>query len=173
LLVSILPASYLNLTDYRLFIQGCDALYHWTAVSAYDQRHRHRHSLTHSLDFQTCSTDIYICTLNASTIRPNLKACYSGGSIDHNMKDCPFSKQTGKPQSQKRPSNFQPNTAKTMSNFTPRSDAHAYGESRLVVCFNWNQGHCSSVACWRTHVCSRCGGPEPRITCSCCNATKG
>jgi hypothetical protein len=60
LLMSILPNLYMTLTDYRLFVQTCDALYHWSAVSAYDQRHRHRLSLTHSLEFQTCSTDIYI-----------------------------------------------------------------------------------------------------------------
>jgi hypothetical protein len=173
LLMSILPALYLNLTDYRLFVQNCDALYHWSAVSAYDQRHRHRLSLTHSLDFQTCSTDIYICTLNASTIRPNPKACYVCGSIDHNMKDCPFSKQQPKPNTQKRNQPYQPNQPKLMSNFTPRSDAQAYGEGRQVVCFNWNQGRCNSVVCWCTHVCSGCGGVEPRISCSRCNTTKG
>jgi hypothetical protein len=173
LLVSIFPALYLSLTDYRLFIQGCDALYHWSAVSAYDQRHRHRQSLTHSFEFQTCSTDIYISTLNATTIRPNPKTCYGCGSIDHNMKDCPFSKQPVKNSNPKRNQNYPSAPPKLTQNFTPRSDAQAYGESRQVVCFNWNQGRCSSVACWRTHVCSGCGGPEPHITCSRCNSTKG
>ena len=54
-----------------------------------------------------------------------------------------------------------------------KTDVQAYGESRQVVYFNWNSGRCNSVACWRTHICSGCGGKEPRITCARCNAAKG
>jgi hypothetical protein len=177
LLMTMNPKLYQNLADYRMFLQGCDAVYHWAAVTSYDQRHRHRLSMNHSLEFQNCSTDIYVSTLNANTIRPNPKACYMCGSIDHHMKDCPFPKQPSKPQSQpsKKPfsqssNNIRPNNP---SNFVPRSEAQAYGGDRQVICFNWNSGRCNSTACWRAHICSGCGGPEPRSTCSRCNSTKG
>jgi hypothetical protein len=97
LLINMLPTLYQALADYRLFIQTCDAIYQWSAVTSYDQRHRHRTSLTNSVDFNTCSTDIYVCTLNANTVRPNPKTCYACGSIDHSLKDCPFQRQSNRP----------------------------------------------------------------------------
>ena len=168
------------MSDYRLFIQSCDATYHWQAVSSYDQRHRHRTSMSRSLDFTLCSTDIYVVTLNANTIRPTPKACYSCGSLDHNMKDCPFQKQMNRPQSQPPRKNFQsasnaprPQPSNVNTNFVPRSDAQSFGEGKQVLGFHFNNGRCNSPACWRLHICSGCGGPEPRITCSRCNASKG
>jgi hypothetical protein len=177
LLISLNTALYQRLAEYRLFIQGCDAIYHWSAVSSYDQRHRHLNSLTHSFDFNVCNMEIYCCTLNASSIRPNPKACFICGSIDHHMKDCPFQKQSSKSTyAQKKPAqggysqNF---NSKPTQPFVPRTDTQAFGGERPVLCFNWNNGRCSSPACWRLHVCSGCGGPDPRITCPRCNASKG
>jgi hypothetical protein len=92
LLIEMNHTLYQCLSDYRLFIQSCDATYHWPAVTSYDQRHRHRTSMAHSVDFTACSTDIYVVTLNANTIRPTPKSCYSCGSLYHNIKDCPFQK---------------------------------------------------------------------------------
>ena len=174
LLISLNTALYQRLSDYRLFVQGCDAIYHWAAVSSYDQRHRHLVSLNHSYDFNVCNMEIYCCTLNASSIRPNPKACFICGSIDHHMKDCPFAKQSSKysPGQKKVGQGVYPSNsiAKTSQPFVPRTDAQAFGESRPVLCYNWNNGRCSSPACWRLHVCSGCGGPDPRITCTRCNA---
>ena len=169
---------YQPLSDYRIFIQSCDAIYQWSAVSSYDQRHRHRISMTNSLDFCTCSTDIYVCTLNANTIRPNPKSCYSCGSIDHNMKDCPFQRQQNRqPQPPKRNYNNSAPPAKSNTNsnqsFVPRTDAQAFGDGKPTICYNFNNGRCNSPACWRLHQCSGCGGPDPRITCPRCCAAKG
>ena len=170
LLITMNIALYQQLSDYRLFVQGCDAIYHWAAVSSYDQRHRHKLSLTHSFDFNICNTEIYVCTLNASSIRPNPKACFSCGSLDHHLKDCPFQRQgTSKNNSTQRKSlNYPSQQPKPNPNFVPRSDSQAYGESKQVLCFNWNNGRCSNPACWRLHACSGCGGPDPRTTCPRC-----
>ena len=145
-------------------------------VTSYDQRHRHRAFMSNSVDFNNCSTDIYVSTLNANTIRPNPKSCYSCGSIDHNVKDCPFQRQQNR-NSQPPRKNFnnsgsmqaKPNTNQQ---FTPRSDVQVYGD-KPVICFNYNNGRCNSPACWRLHQCSGCGGPDPRITCPRCCAAKG
>ena len=178
LLVTMTASLYQTLTDYRLFVQSCDALYLWSAVSSYDQRHRHRTSMTNSLDFNNCSTDIYVSTLNANTIRPNPKSCYACGSIDHNLKDCPFQQNPNRPSSKfPKRSHPYPNTGQAKPNmnqsFTPRTDVQAFADSKPVLCFNFNNGRCNSPACWRLHQCSGCGGPEPRITCSRCTAAKG
>jgi hypothetical protein len=159
LLISLNNSLYQRLAEYRLFIQGCDAIYHWSAVSSYDQRHRHLMSLKHSYDFNVCNTEIYCCTLNASSIRPNPKACYICGSIDHHMKDCPFQKQSKFPSAQKKSgqnSYSSPSYNKPSNQpFVPRSDSQAFGESRPVLCYNWNNGRCNSPACWRLHVFSQ------------------
>ena len=170
LLISANSALYQQLADYRLFIQGCEAIYHWASVSTYDQRHRHHSSLTRSLEFNTCNMEIYCCTMNASSVRPNPKACFVCGSLDHQMKDCPFQKTSTKSISTpKKNSSNQMNTGgKSNQNFNSRTDAQAYGGPML--CYNWNNGRCSSPDCWSLHVCSGCRGPEPRITCSRCNA---
>jgi hypothetical protein len=179
LLISMNPVLYQSLSDYRLFIQSCDATYHWQAVTSYDMRHRHRISMSHSLDFTVCSTDIYVVTLNANTIRPSSKGCYSCGSLDHNMKDCPFQKNAARPQSQSARKNFPVSSNPTRSNvnntFTPRSESQAYEREgqKPTICYNFNNGRCHSPACWRLHACSGCNGPEPRVTCSRCNAPKG
>jgi hypothetical protein len=177
LLITMTPALYQPLCDYRLFIQSCDAIYQWPAVTSYDQRHRHRTSMTNSVDFNSCSTDIYVSTLNANTIRPNPKTCYACGSIDHNMRDCPFQRQSSKQyQPPKKNSNYSnPQVPRPNPNqsFIPRTDTQAYAESKPVICFNFNNGRCNSPACWRLHQCSGCGGPEPRITCARCASAKG
>jgi hypothetical protein len=168
LLITMTPSLYQSLSDYRLFIQSCDATYHWPAVTSYDMRHRHRTSMSHSLDFTICSTDIYVVTLNVNTIRPTPKSCYNCGSLDHNIKDCPFQKPASRNQSQAPTprksfpptnSNPRPNVS---TNFIPRTDSQAYGGDRQVLCYNWNNGRCTSPACWRAHICSVAGVTPPK-----------
>ena len=151
LLISVTPSLYQTLSDYRIFIQSCDAIYIWSAVTSYDQRHRHRTSMSKSLEFNSCSTDIYVSTLNANTIRPNPKSCYACGSIDHNLKDCPFQRQNSRPVAQPSKKNFNSNTQprpNTNNSFVPRSDAQAFGDCP-VICYNFNNGRCNNPACWR------------------------
>jgi hypothetical protein len=161
---------YLKCANYRLFIQRHNALYTWTAVTLYDQRFRHKLSMTRSFDFEVVDTNIAFLVFNSLSVKPNHKGCFRCGSIDHHQKSCPFptggslEKTQTTPKKASRPS-YSPNYQNTG---TP-SSTYSYSRTR-EICFNYNSGKCAdSGACGRRHVCSGCGGPDPFFRCFRCN----
>jgi hypothetical protein len=162
---------YLKCASYRLFIQRHNALYTWTAVTLYDQRFRHKLSMTSSFDFDIVDTNIAFLVFNSLSVKPNHKGCFRCGSLDHHQKACPFS--TGgsleKAQvTQKKPSRSSYSPSQNQSTGPP-SSSYTYSRAR-ETCFNYNSGKCAdSATCGRRHVCSGCGGPDPFFRCFRCN----
>jgi hypothetical protein len=162
---------YLHMTKYRMFIQKCDSSYIWGAVYSYDQRHRHKLSMSKDVLFDVTDTDIYVTLMNSQSVKPNMKACYRCGSLDHISKDCAFLETS---QMEKTPS---ANPRKTrfgtpaVSGGFPRFNAGtgASAGRQAQVCYNFNAGRCYVSQCSRLHVCQQCGGPDPWFKCYRCN----
>jgi hypothetical protein len=93
LLVICYPNLYAGLCCYRIFIQTCAAKHWWPSVYSYDVRNRAKHSMNKSFEFQCLDNDIYVTTMDATTIKPNVKNCNRCKSIWHIAKDCPFSEE--------------------------------------------------------------------------------
>ena len=91
LLVTFNPALYPGMCAYRIFIQTCAAKHWWPSVYTYDVRNRAKHSMEKSFEFHRLDNDIYVTTMDATTIKPNVKQCSRCKSIWHVAKDCPFS----------------------------------------------------------------------------------
>jgi hypothetical protein len=81
LLVENDPRLYPGLCAYRVFVQTCSAKHWWPSVYAYDVRNRAKHSMTHSFAFHQLDNDIYVTTLDATTIKPNVRMCSRCKSI--------------------------------------------------------------------------------------------
>jgi hypothetical protein len=163
LLVGFDPSLYSGLVAYRIFIQTCAAKHWWPSVYSYDVRNRAKHSMNHSFLFHQLDNDIYVTTMDATTIKPNVKQCNRCKSIWHMGKDCPFSEEgaLAPPTRQTQtPSGQQGASSGRQNGNTPMSSQ---------VCFNWNAGRCHDSRCVRRHVCERCGGPQPLPRCANCN----
>jgi hypothetical protein len=161
-LVDYDPSLYKNFCAYRIFIQTSAARYWWPAVYSYDVRNRAKHSMDKSFAFQTIDNDIYVTTMDSSTVRQNVKCCSRCRSIWHNVQDCPFSESGALAQGPRQ------NSAPAR----PAGPSKVQNSIANQICYNWNLGRCFH-ACVRRHICETCYGPEPRITCSRCNATAG
>jgi len=162
LLVGYDPTLYTKFCAYRIFIQTSAARYWWPAVYSYDVRNRAKHSMSHSFEFQTIDNDIYVTTMDNSTVRQNIKCCSRCKSIWHSVPDCPFAESGPMAQGPRQPST--PARAQSGPSKTANSVANQ-------ICYNWNAGRCFQ-ACVRRHVCDTCLGPDPRITCPRCNKAK-
>jgi hypothetical protein len=161
-LVSHDPTLYPALVSYRIFIQTCDAKYVWPSVYSYDVRNRASKSMSLSLEFNCIDNDIYITTMDSSSARANIKQCSRCKSIWHSMLDCPFQDDIVMPTTTKPQKNQQQQQQPAKS---PAFNANGTRQ----ICFNWNAGRCSDIYCQRLHVCSGCGGHDPKPRCIHCN----
>ena len=93
LLVTYNPALYPGMCAYRIFIQTCAAKHWWPSVYSYDVRNRAKHSMEKSFLFHHLDNDIYVTTMDATTIKPNVRQCSRCKSIWHVSRDCPFSEE--------------------------------------------------------------------------------
>jgi hypothetical protein len=162
LLVCDNPSLYPSMCTYRIFIQTCAAKYWWPAVYSYDVRNRSKHAMDRSFNFDSIDHNIYVTTMDSTTVRQNVRNCARCKSIWHVIKDCPFSEDGSVAAS--------PRQATTSAR--PQANAARIVRSPDVgnqICFNWNAGRCNVNPCPRRHVCETCGGPDPKPRCSTCN----
>jgi len=52
----------------------------------------------------------------------------------------------------------------TIKNQPPPSSLRS-SNRRVEACINWNKGNCTWSRCYRSHVCSDCGGSHPLVSC--------
>ena len=107
--------------------------------------------------FQDIDHDVYITTLDSTTIRQNIRQCQRCKSIWHIIKDCPFAEDGAVAQGPRQ----------TQQTASPKLNM-VRAAAAAQVCYNWNAGRCNQP-CLRRHVCEGCGGMEPRPRCISCN----
>ena len=160
LLIDYDPSLYTGFCEYRTFIQICAAKYWWPAVYSYDVRNRSKHAMRRSFQFDNIDHDIYVTTMDSTTVRQNIRNCNRCKSIWHVLKDCPF--QEGDPMASGTRQTPQQKPQATAARIERPSVASQ-------ICYNWNAGRCAANPCQRHHVCETCGGPDPRPRCLTCN----
>ena len=166
LLVGHNPDLYTGFCAYRVFIQTCATKHLWPSVYSYDVRNRAKHSMEKSFQFNVIDNDIYVTTMDSSTIRPNVRQCTRCKSILHPVRDCPFSEDGAlapAPRASQTPQSGQSQ---------PRRSSNSGAAASQQVCFNFNAGRCNTNRCVRLHICERCGGPDPLLYCPRCNPTQ-
>jgi hypothetical protein len=154
---------YPALVSYRIFIQTCAAKFVWPSVYSYDVRNRASKSMSLSLEFNHIDHDLYITTMDSSSARTNVKQCTRCKSIWHSLQDCPFQDDIVAPTNNKLPQKPQ------VLQQQPGKSASFNANGTRQICFNWNAGRCSDIYCQRLHVCSGCGGHDPKPRCIHCN----
>jgi hypothetical protein len=161
LLIQHDPSLYTGFCAYRIFIQTCAAKYWWPAVYFYDVRNRSNHAMHHSFQFDHIDQDIYVTTMDSTTVRQNIKNCSRCKSIWHVVKDCPFQEDSPVASGPRQPS----------QHTRPQANATRLERQNISnqICYNWNAGRCTANPCQRRHVCESCGGPDPRPRCIPCN----
>ena len=131
---------YEQMADYRTFISECDRKYAWSAVAAYDIRHRAKLSRK-SVNFSNVDISLQAQLLDASSVKTNAPRCYRCRSFQHNVAECPF------PQS------------------ATQKSASQKADKKKEVCRNFNNLKCVISNCPRQHVCKSCGGELPYELC--------
>ena len=154
---------YPALVSYRIFIQTCAAKFVWPSVYSYDVRNRASKSMSLSLEFNHIDNDLYITTMDSSSARTNVKQCTRCKSIWHSLQDCPFQDDISVSVNTKQTQNNQRQQQQ------PSKSTNQNANRTRQVCFNWNAGRCSDIYCQRLHVCSGCGGHDPKPRCIQCN----
>ena len=132
---------YEHMSEYRSFICNCDRKYMWSAITAYDIRHRAQLSRK-SVEFSVLNVSLQAQLLDASAIRNNVSRCLRCKSFDHQVNECPFSQ-----------------TA-------PRTTAVAPQKKKPEICRNFNSLKCVTTDCPRRHVCRSCFGELPFDLCT-------
>jgi len=84
-----LQEVYEHMAEYRAYICDCDKKYMWSAIAAYDIRHRAKLSRK-SVYFSTADVTLQAQLLDASAIKSNALRCYRCKSFQHNVSECPF-----------------------------------------------------------------------------------
>jgi hypothetical protein len=175
ILVESDPSLYPILAEYRIFIQTCSARHLWNSVYSYDVRNRAKKSMTRLFRFDTIDNDIYVSSLDSSTVRNNVRMCNRCHSIWHGVKDCPFPEELSVASSGRSTQNSRQgqgnfnNTGSGSGNYNTGLNNFS-GRRANQACYNWNAGRCNLNPCTRLHVCERCGGPEPLPRCQNCNS---
>jgi hypothetical protein len=129
---------YEYMSDYRAFICEIDRKYVWSAIAAYDIRHRAQLSRK-SVEFCKPNLSLQAQLLDSSALRTNVPRCYRCRSFQHSVSECPF------PQGAPR---LAPQKKKT------------------EICRNFNNLKCVVSNCSRKHVCKGCYGELPFELCS-------
>ena len=132
---------YEQMAEYRSFICNCDRKYMWSAITAYDIRHRAQLSRK-SIEFSTLNISLQAQLLDASAVCTNASRCLRSKSFDHTVSECPFSQ-----------------TA-------PRTSAVAPQKKKPEICRNFNALKCVITDCPRRHVCRVCYGELPFDLCA-------
>jgi len=126
--------------------QAYDTMFHQQAVGNPD------------LDWSKLNLTLYSVTFLAQA--GSGKNCVLCMELDHHEKECALAKaKVGSPIANNSSSSrdVQQSTAEVTGRF-------GRGKAK-VVCFAWNQGHCSFPYCRYRHVCVKCGGEHRIIHC--------
>ena len=145
---------YTKLVEYRRFIQSCDNKYNWSAVAAYDVKFRAKLAETRSFAYDQIDSTIYVCTLDATSVKQSRKNCHRCRAPDHLIADCPF------------PADYAM-AADEEKKTRRRAPQERWFYDNKEGCNNWQTGNCNYPSCRRAHVCKRCRGPEPAYRCPC------
>jgi hypothetical protein len=158
--VSAFPAKFPEFSLYRQIIHRAAKSFTWSAVAAFDVRHRMQVATTPGKKFQEIDVALYAQVLN-STVAKIQGACYSCGANDHMARNCPFAadlpqQQRGPPfRNKDRPASV----GSGQGRFGPRQDESA------EICNNWNREACNYRMCKRLHICKVCRGNHPSTRC--------
>ena len=154
------PECYQELIQYRSFIQDCDRKFNWSAVYAYDIRHRSTCACKKSLCFSKVDVNLYTTVMDATSIKKGAAQCYRCKSFDHLVQECPFQASAPMEANPKEGSKVQRNRQ------TPDRWYHNNQEG----CNNFQFGKCTfGQSCKRAHVWKQCKGPDPYYKCKQCN----
>ena len=150
-----------EMVNYHLQIMEYDTKFNWSAVAAFDMRHRaglsRQSPYFHS---EMKSSNLSTTVMDATMIKPSAPRCPRCLSFDHtNVSMCPF------------PAGASPMAAaapvQTQIQFKARRSTNT------EICRNFNDGQCTFRQCRRQHICKLCGGSLPYIQCitqgSCAN----
>ena len=159
ILVESNPDLYPELSSYRQFIHRCSKKYYWNAVYIYDVRFRAKLGSSHSFDFGTIDSGLYVEVLDATAIKIGSKQCYPCKSFDHSVSSCPFPAETS----------LEENKFKKKTQVSKQNIIKWFHE-KVEGCNNFQtETGCKYPGCKRAHVCRGCRGAEPQYKCPTCS----
>ena len=139
---------YIVFSDYMSTIMAYAKKYSWSAVSAFDMRHRASLART-SINFLAIDHILVSTVLDSTAVKLNAQRCRRCRSLDHFENECPF------------PSPASPASAPKTRTATRTATPNPQTE----VCNNFNNLKCAFSNCKRAHICRVCKGELPHPLC--------
>ena len=136
---------YIVFSDFMSTIIAYAKKYSWSAVAAFDMRHRASLART-SINFLAIDHILISTVLDSTAVILNAQRCRRCRSLDHVDNECPF-----------------PATESSVT--TPETSKSTHRNSQPEVCNNFNSLKCAFSDCKRAHVCRVCKGELPHPLC--------
>lgn len=146
---------YLEMVEYRLFIQSLTDKYKVPHILTYDERNRSALGRARSFHFTRFDQQLYVTIFDASALKAVTK-CPKCSSVEHNANECPF-RGTG------------PKGASGQSSLADKGKGKQPADPN-EVCIRFQDGSCKYANCRRKHACIICGGPKGAKSCPTCAA---